>query len=97
MPGHTTSLEDECSIRYRIYPTKILFIGVKASSPSANHGHNTLVIDNKLQIADGKGQITGFSNDPEFPHTIVDLGEVYQGQAAKRMGLAQPGYAPRCV
>jgi hypothetical protein len=46
-----------------------------------NHGHNTLVIDDKLQIAEGKGHITGFSNDPEFPHTVVDLSEVYQGQA----------------
>lgn len=46
-----------------------------------NHGHNTLVIDDKLQIAEGKADVIGFSSDPEFPHTVVDLSEVYKGQA----------------
>ncbi|MEA3226863.1 MAG: hypothetical protein U9Q07_13010, partial [Planctomycetota bacterium] len=46
-----------------------------------NHGHNTLVIDDKLQIAEGKAEVIHFSSDPEFPHTIVDLSPVYKGQA----------------
>ncbi len=46
-----------------------------------NEGHSTLVIDGKLQIAEGKAQVIRFSDDPEFPHTIVDLSPVYEGQA----------------
>lgn len=47
----------------------------------SNHGHNTLVIDDKLQIAKGNARVIRFSDDPEFPHTVVDLSPVYQGQA----------------
>jgi len=47
----------------------------------SNEGHNTLVIDGKLQVAKGKAPIIRFSDDPEFPHTIVDLSPVYEGQA----------------
>jgi hypothetical protein len=46
----------------------------------SNHGHNTLVIDGQLQRASGHGKIVDFSNEAAFPHTIVDLGDVYQGQ-----------------
>ena len=47
----------------------------------SNHGHNTLVIDEQLQIAEGKAAVVRFSDDPEFPHTLVDLSSVYEGQA----------------
>lgn len=47
----------------------------------SNAGHNTLVIDGKLQIAKGNAPIIRFSDKPPFPHTIVDLTPVYEGQA----------------
>ncbi len=54
-----------------------------------NHGHNTLVIDDRLQLAKGKGTIAGFSDDPDFAFTIVDMSPVYVGQAKSvRRGVA---------
>ena len=47
----------------------------------SNEGHNTLVIDGKLQTAKGNAPVIKFSDDPKFPHTIVDLSPVYEGQA----------------
>jgi hypothetical protein len=47
----------------------------------SNHGHNTLVIDGQLQRAAGSGRIIRFSDDPAFPHSVVDMSSVYQGQA----------------
>jgi hypothetical protein len=46
----------------------------------SNHGHNTLVIDGQLQRASGHGKIVDFSDDAAFPHTVVDLRKVYEGQ-----------------
>jgi len=46
-----------------------------------NAGHNTLMIDGQLQRASGNGPIIRFSDDPKFPHSIVDMSSVYQGQA----------------
>lgn len=46
-----------------------------------NHGHNTLVIDDQLQVAKGHAKIVKFSDDPTFPHSIADLTPVYAGQA----------------
>ena len=55
----------------------------------SNEGHNTLVIDGQLQRASGSGKIVAFSDAAEFPHSIVDLTPVYQGQAATvRRGVA---------
>lgn len=55
----------------------------------SNEGHNTLVIDGKLQVAKNKAPVIKFSDDPEFPHTIVDLTAVYKGQAKSiRRGFA---------
>jgi hypothetical protein len=48
----------------------------------SNEGHNTLVIDGQLQRAAGDGRIIAFSEDAAFPHTVVDMSDVYQGQAA---------------
>ncbi|MHC4356410.1 MAG: heparinase II/III domain-containing protein [Planctomycetota bacterium] len=47
----------------------------------SNEGHNTLVIDGRLQTAKGNAPVIKFSDDPKFPHTIVDLSPVYEGQA----------------
>jgi hypothetical protein len=47
----------------------------------SNHGHNTLVIDGKLQTAKGNAPVIKFSDDPKLPHTIVDLSPVYKGRA----------------
>ncbi len=46
-----------------------------------NHGHNTLVIDDQLQVAKNAGSIIQFSDDPDFPFSIIDLSPVYEGQA----------------
>ena len=46
----------------------------------SNHGHNTLVIDCQLQRASGHGKIVDFSDDAAYPHTVVDLSKVYEGQ-----------------
>lgn len=47
----------------------------------SNHGHNTLVIDGQLQQAAGSGRVVGFSENPSFPHSVVDMTSVYDGQA----------------
>ncbi len=54
-----------------------------------NHGHNTLVIDGQLQRAAAHAPIVQFSDDPDFPHSIVDMSAVYEGQAGSaRRGVA---------
>lgn len=54
-----------------------------------NHGHNTLVIDGQLQHARGHASITHFSDDPEFPCSVMDMSPVYEGQAKSvRRGVA---------
>ncbi len=47
----------------------------------SNAGHNTLVIDDQLQRAAGFGKVIGFSDAAAFPHSIIDMSDVYQGQA----------------
>jgi hypothetical protein len=55
----------------------------------SNSGHNTLQIDGQLQRAAAHGQIVAFSDSPEFPHTIIDMSPVYEGQAESvRRGIA---------
>ena len=55
----------------------------------SNHGHNTLVIDGRLQRAPGSGKIVSFSDDEAFPHSVVDMSSVYDGQAKSvRRGVA---------
>lgn len=46
-----------------------------------NAGHNTLVIDGKLQVAKGHAEIIEFADHGELPHSIADLTSVYKGQA----------------
>ena len=48
-----------------------------------NHSHNTLVIDDALQVVAGNAQIVRFSDDARFPHSVADLSAVYAGQAEK--------------
>lgn len=47
----------------------------------SNSGHNTLVIDGKLQVAEGHAKIVDFSDDANSPHSVADLSAVYDGQA----------------
>jgi hypothetical protein len=55
----------------------------------SNAGHNTLQIDGQLQRAAAHGHIVAFSEGPEFPHTIIDMSPVYEGQAESvRRGIA---------
>ena len=55
----------------------------------SNHGHNTLVIDGRLQRVSGNGKIVSFSDDEAFPHSVVDMSSVYDGQAKSvRRGVA---------
>jgi hypothetical protein len=54
-----------------------------------NHGHNTLVIDNQPQQVAGAGRFVRFSGNPDQPYSVLDLSEVYAGQAASvRRGVA---------
>jgi Heparinase II/III-like protein/Domain of unknown function (DUF4962) len=52
----------------------------------SNFSHNTLVIDDQLQVANGDAPIIKFSDDPVLPFSIVDMSPVYQRQvtSAKR-------------
>lgn len=47
----------------------------------SNLGHNTLVIDGRLQQVAGEGRVVRFSDTAGFPHSVVDLSSVYAGQA----------------
>src|SRR4029079_13134562 len=46
-----------------------------------NFSHNTLVIDDQLQVTAGNAPIVAFSDDPEKSFSIVDMTAVYRGQA----------------
>jgi hypothetical protein len=55
----------------------------------SNQGHNTLVIDDQLQHAAAAGKIVSFSDDPRFPHSLLEMSDVYAGQArAVHRGIA---------
>jgi len=45
-----------------------------------NLSHNTLVIDGQLQRAASDAPVLRFSDDPAFPHSVVDMSETYAGQ-----------------
>jgi hypothetical protein len=54
----------------------------------SNFGHNTLVIDDQLQMADGNAPIVEFSDRSERPFAVADLSPVYRGQAGSvRRGM----------
>ena len=46
-----------------------------------NAGHNTLVIDGRLQVAKGAAAVVRFCDDPASPYSVIDMSEVYAGQA----------------
>ncbi|MCL4180935.1 MAG: heparinase II/III family protein [Verrucomicrobia bacterium] len=48
----------------------------------SNLGHNTLVIDDQLQQAAASGKFVRFSTDAAFPHSVIEMSDVYAGQAA---------------
>ncbi len=57
-----------------------------------NRSHNTLVVDDRLQLVKGHGKITDFSPESRMPHTTVDLGPVYADRlAGARRGAALLG------
>lgn len=45
-----------------------------------NHSHNTLVVDDQFQVVKGRAPITAFKKDGPFPHTVVNMTPVYEGQ-----------------
>jgi len=47
--------------------------------------HNLLTIDGQLQVATGFGKIVAFDSNPQLPYTVIDLNEVYAGQAGSAM------------
>ncbi len=49
----------------------------------SNAGHNTLVIDGKLQVARGSAKVVRFSDAPESPYSVIDMSGVYRGQAKR--------------
>lgn len=57
-----------------------------------NRSHNTLVVDDQLQLAKGRAEITAFKKDGSFPHTVVNMTPVYEGQlksAVRGIGLRE--------
>lgn len=58
----------------------------------SNFSHNTLVIGGQLQRADGRAPLVQFEASGT-PHTILDLSDVYRGQAAsaRRLVAMFPG------
>jgi len=43
--------------------------------------HNLVTVDGQLHVAKGFGKVIAFDADPQLPHTVIDLSEVYAGQA----------------
>jgi len=60
-----------------------------------NQAHNTLTIDNQLQLVKGYAKIDRFSDQPEFSFAVSDLSSVYENQlsSAKRgVGIVDSKY-----
>ncbi|MCX6237392.1 MAG: heparinase II/III family protein [Bacteroidia bacterium] len=54
-----------------------------------NFAHNTLTVDNQLQLVKGFAKIDKYSDQPDFMYAISDLSTVYEGQlAAAKRGVA---------
>ncbi len=54
-----------------------------------NRAHNTLTVDNQLQMVKGYAKIVKFSDQPDFMFAQSDLSTVYQGQlASEKRGVA---------
>ena len=48
-----------------------------------NFSHNTLTVNGKHQRIDGTGLIVRYSDDSKFPHAVIDLTTIYNGQLNK--------------
>ena len=54
-----------------------------------NYPHNTLTIDNQLQVVKGYAKIDQFSDKPDFMYAVSDISSVYEGQlASAKRGVA---------
>jgi hypothetical protein len=54
-----------------------------------NFAHNTLTVDNQLQLVKGSAKIDKYSDQSDFMYAISDLSSVYDGQlAAVKRGVA---------
>jgi hypothetical protein len=54
-----------------------------------NYPHNTLTIDNQLQVVKGYAKIDQFSDKPDFMYAVSDISSVYENQlAAAKRGIA---------
>ncbi len=54
-----------------------------------NRAHNTLTINNQLQLVKGYAKIDGFSDNPDFMYAISDISSVYENQLAQaKRGVA---------
>ena len=49
----------------------------------SNAGHNTLVIDGQLQVAEGAGEVVRFCDDLARAHSVIDMSSAYAGQAER--------------
>jgi len=60
-----------------------------------NQAHNTLTIDNQLQLVKGYAKIDRFSDQPEFSFAVSDLSSVYENQllsAIRGVGIIDSKY-----
>lgn len=54
-----------------------------------NFPHNTLIIDNQLQVVKGYAKIDQFSDNPDFMYAVSDISSVYENQlASAKRGVA---------
>lgn len=54
-----------------------------------NFPHNTLTIDNQLQLVKGYAKIDQFSDNPDFMYAVSDISSVYENQlASAKRGVA---------
>ena len=48
-----------------------------------NYSHNTLTVNGQYQRIDGSALIIRYSDDSKFPHAVIDMTTIYQGQLKK--------------
>jgi hypothetical protein len=59
---------------------------------NSTEAHGTLMIDGENQRVDGMARTVRFSEEHDFPHSVIDMGEVYRGQAGRaHRGVALAG------
>jgi hypothetical protein len=47
------------------------------------YAHNTLTVNGQQQRIDGTGLIVRYSDDRKFPHAVIDMSTIYNGQLKK--------------